>query len=217
MSDSVQIPKRALGASVAGLVLSLMGTCFLLGRVTAPVPVVKVSPSVVPPPAAAPALAPSQELAVSNPPPPTPTAPKLPPFASKEAGEVRTYLAAVDEIGAGTQDLGNPSDFANELLNQAVMGDTSGVDSLLAQARASQAALTKIKVPESCKAHYRLLSGEMRISLEILQTLKTALETSDSLALAGMAGKGATAQRLARELERLTTELRDRSAAKVGK
>jgi hypothetical protein len=214
MSDSVQIPKRALGALVGGLVLSLMGTCFLLGRVTAPVPVVTVTPSVVPPPAVVPS---SQELAVSNPPPPTPTAPKLPPFASKEAGEVRTYLAAVDAIGAGTQDLGNPSDFANELLNQAVMGDASGVDSLLAQARASQAALAKVKVPESCKAHYRLLSGEMRTSIEILQTLKTALETSDSLALAGMAGKGAAAQRQARELEKLTAELRERSAAKVGK
>ncbi|MBX3171600.1 MAG: hypothetical protein KF760_29595 [Candidatus Eremiobacteraeota bacterium] len=126
---------------------------------------------------------------------------------------MRAYLAAVDEIGAGTQDLGNPSDFANDLLNQAVMGDTSGVDSLLGQARASQAALARVKPPESCKPHYRLMLAEMKMSVEILQTLKSALETSDSLALAGMAGKGAAAQRQARELEKLTSELRERSSA----
>ena len=213
MSDSVQIPKRALGLLVGGLVLSLMGTSFLLGRASVPPAVVTATPSapVVAPPAPL-AVAPSaQELAVS-PPPATPVPPKLPPFPSKEAEQVRAYLAAVDEVSAGTQDLGNPSDFANDLLNQAVMGDTSGVDSLLSQARASQAALAKVKPPESCKAHYRLLKSEMHMSVEILQILKSALETSDSMALAGMAGKGAAAQRQARELEKLTAELRERSS-----
>lgn len=208
MGDSVQVPKRALGALVGGLVLSLMGTCFLLGRVTAPVPLVTVTPAERP---VVTAPASSQELALS--PPPTPVVRKRPPFSAKESNEVRAYLAAVDEIGAGTQDLGNPSDFANDLLNQAVMGDTSGVDSLLGQARASQAALARVKPPESCKPHYRLMLAEMKMSVEILQTLKSALETSDSLALAGMAGKGAAAQRQARELEKLTSELRERSSA----
>ncbi len=211
-SDSVQVPKRALGALVGGLVLSLMGTCFLLGRATAPPP---VPVAVTPPPAVPVAVAPptsSQELTVSAPPPPT-VVQKLPPFPSKEAAEVRAYLAAVDEIGAGTQDLGNPSDFANDLLNQAVMGDTSGVDSLLSQARASQAALAKVKPPESCKAHYRLMLAEMKMSVGILQSLKSALETSDSMALAGMAGKGAAAQRHARDLQKLTAELRERSSS----
>ena len=126
---------------------------------------------------------------------------------------MRAYLAAVDVIGAGTQDLGDPSDFANDLLSQAMMGDTSGVDSLLGQAQASQAALAKVKPPESCKAHYRLMLAEMKTSVQILQSLKSALETSDSMALAGMAGKGAAAQRQARELEKLTAELRERSSA----
>jgi hypothetical protein len=44
--------------------------------------------------------------------------------------------------------------------------------------------------------------------------LKSALETSDSMALAGMAGKGAAAQRQARELQKLTAELRERSQGK---
>jgi len=162
------------------------------------------------------AAPPSQELAVSEPAPrqpPPPVVQKAQPFASKEANEVRAYLAAVDEIGAGTQELGNPSDFANDLLNQSIMGDTSGVDSLLAQARASQAALAKLKPPKSCQAHYRLMLAEMKTGVQILQSLKSALETSDSMALAGMAGKGAAAQRQARELEKLTAELRERSSA----
>ena len=213
MSDSVQVPKRALGALVGGLVLSLMGTCFLLGRVTAPVVATSVTPEAVPvapPPAVA---APStQELRVSN--PAAPVVPKAPHFPSKEAAAVRAYLAAVDQVAAGTQELGDPSDFANDLLNQAIMGDTSGVDSLLSQARASQGALARIKPPESCKAHFRLMLAEMKTSVQILQSLKSALETSDSMALAGMAGKGAAAQRQARELQKLTAELRERSQGK---
>lgn len=213
MADSVQVPKRALGALVGGLMLSLMGTSFLLGRATAPL-VAPATPEVAPMAVAPAAAAPSQELVVAPVPAstPQPAAPSLPPFASQEAGRVRAYLAAVDAVGAGTQDLGNPSDFANDLLNQAIMGDTSGVDSLLAQARASQAALAKIKPPESCKVHFRMMQAEMKMSLEILQSLKSALETSDSMALAGMAGKGAAAQRQARELQRLTAELRQRSS-----
>ena len=212
MSDSVQIPKRALGALVGGLVLSLMGTCFLLGRASVPVAVITASPAPPPPPPAPVEVASpaSQELAVSK---PAAVVRKLPPFPAKEAGEVRAYLAAVEQIGAGTQDLGDPSDFANDLLNQAVMGDTSGVDSLLSQARASQAALAQVKPPESCKAHYRLMLSEMKMSVQILQSLKAALETSDSMALAGMAGKGAEAQRQARQLEKLTAELRERASA----
>ncbi len=214
MADSVQVPKRALGALVGGLVLSLMGTCFLLGRASAPVtPVAPPPPPLPPAPPAVMAAPPSQELAVSTPAPHRPPPPVVPPFAPKVADEVRAYLAAVEDIGAGTQDLGDPSNFANDLLNQAIMGDTSGVDSLLAQTRASQAALAKVKPPESCKAHYRLMLAEMKTSVQILQSLKSALETSDSMALAGMAGKGAAAQRQARQLEKLTTELRERSSA----
>ena len=212
MADNVEVPKKLLGTLVGGLIVSLMGTAFLLGRASVPPPsVVTVTPAVVPVlTVAPPAPSSSQELTVSTPAPPPPPARK-PPFPDRQASEVRAYLSAVEEISAGTQDLGNPSDFANDLLNQAIMGDTSGVDSLLAQARQSQSLLLKLRAPESCKEHYRLMSGQMKASVQILQQLKAALETSDSMALTGMARQGAAAQSQARQLEKLTQELRERS------
>lgn len=209
MADSVEVSKKLLGTLVGGLIVSLMGTAFLLGRASVPPPPAIVVTPTLAPVAVAPATAPtSQELTV--PPPPPPPA-KKPPFPKKLAAEVRAYLAAVDEISAGTQDLGNPSDFANDLLNQAIMGDTSGVDSLLSQARQSQSLLVKVRPPECCKEHYRLMLGQMKASVQILQQLKTALETSDSAALTGMARQGASAQNQARQLEKLTRDLRERS------
>lgn len=211
---SVAVPRWVLGGLVGGLVLSLMGTCFLLGRasvVPAPVEATPAGLAPVAPVAPVVAVAPV-ETATAAPVAVTPVAVRKPPFAAKLAGEVQAYLAAVDGVTAGTQDLGNGSDFANELLNQAVMGDTSGVDVLLEQARGAQAALGKIRPPEVCKPHYRLMVAEMKSSVAILAQLKTALDTSDSTALAGMASKGAAAQRQARQLEQLTRELRERSA-----
>ena len=170
-------------------------------------------PVLVPAPPAAPAVSSSsQELGVSNPAPPPLPPPRKPHFAEKQSAEARAYLAEVDEISAATQDLGNPSDFANDLLNQAIMGDTSGVDSLLGQARHSQSLLVKLHPPECCKEHYRSMLGQMKCSVQILQQLKGALETSDSVALTGIARQGAAAQNQARQLEKLTKELRERSS-----
>lgn len=215
-SDRIEVPRWLLAGLVGGLVVSLMGTCFLLGRAsvpapaaTVPAPPVAVAPvAVAPVPVAPLEVATTAPVAISTPAPP----PRKPAYPAPQAAEVRAYLAAIDEVTAGTQDLGNPSDFANELLNQAVMGDTSGVDVLLEQARGAQAALARVKPPEVCKPHYRLMQAEMKSSLAILAQLKAALENSDSLSLAGMASKGAAAQRQARQLEKLTRELRERSS-----
>ena len=118
-SDRVEVPRRVLLGLVAGLVLSLMATSFLLGRAS-------IAPSAAPDPAPV-AVAPvvpvaPVEVATATPvtvSTPAPVARK-PAFAPAQARAVKAYLAAINEVTAGTQDLGNPSDFANELLNQVV-------------------------------------------------------------------------------------------------
>ncbi|MBT9589109.1 hypothetical protein IV102_37595 [bacterium] len=227
--NTVQISKTALAWLVGGLVLCMVALAFMLGRqsvspVVAPVaaapvaPVAAVAPvapvpveaepvasvsvepvEAAPPPVAAP-------VAVRNPAPPA--KPKLP---AGESVKVRKYLEQVDAITAGTQSLGNPSDFANDLLNQSLMGDTSGIDSLLAQVRQSQSALAQIQPPASCKEHYQLLGQQLQGSLNVLQQLKKALVTSDTSGLAALAGQGSAMQAQAQRLQRLTTELKERT------
>lgn len=146
----------------------------------------------------------------AKPDPPAPPRPKMP---SAEAAKVRKYLAEVEGITAGTEDLGNPSTFATDLLNQSMMGDTSGIDTLLSQAQQSQAALSAIRPPQSCKEHYRLMSAQMKASVGLLQQLKTALQTSDSSGLAALAGQGSAMQTQARRLQQLTNELKEKSSS----
>lgn len=141
--------------------------------------------------------------------PPPPPKPKLPPV---DAAKIRKYLAEVEAVTAGTEDLGNPSTFATDLLNQSMLGDTSGIDTLLAQARQGQAALSEIHPPPSCKEHYQLLSAQMKASVNMLQQLKKALQTSDTSGLAALAGQGSAMQSQAQRLVRLTQELKEKSS-----
>ena len=221
--NTVQISKTALAWLVGGLVLCLVALAFMLGRqsvtpAVAPVaaaPVAPIAPvaaipvrtepvaSVSVEPVEAPVAAP---VVVRNPAPPA--KPKLP---AGESAKVRKYLEQVDSITAGTQSLGNPSDFANDLLNQSLMGDTSGIDSLLAQVRQSQSALTQIQPPATCKEHYQLLGQQLQGSLNVLQQLKKALVTSDTSGLAALAGQGSAMQAQAQRLQRLTAELKERT------
>lgn len=233
--NTVQISKTTLAWLVGGLVLCMVALAFMLGRQsvtpavapvaaapvapiapiapvapvaavpveTEPVASVSVEPVEAPPAAPAPVAAP---VAVRTPPPPA--KPKLP---AGESVKVRKYLEQVDSITAGTQSLGNPSDFANDLLNQSLMGDTSGIDSLLAQVRQSQSALTQIQPPATCKEHYQLLGQQLQGSLNVLQQLKKALVTSDTSGLAALAGQGSAMQAQAQRLQRLTAELKERT------
>jgi hypothetical protein len=203
----VEISKTALGLLLGSLVLSLMGLSFLLGRQSVNpvvVPMAAVTVTVTPSPVP---VAVAVEVAVS----PTPSAPAVKKFPAEEAAEVRAYLDQVEAISAGTEELGNPADFANNLLNQALMGDTSGIDSLLSQTGQSQLALSKIHPPASCKEHYQLLGAQIKASLHVLHQLKTALVTSDTAGLAGLAGLGSQMQAQAQRLQRVTHDLRERS------
>ena len=169
----------------------------------APAPAPAVVPVAPPPPVA---VAPVVVAPVAHPAPPV--KPKYPPA---EAAQIRKYLQQVETITAGTQDLGNPSEFANDLLNQSLLGDTSGIDSLISQARHSQNALAQIHPPAPCKEHHHLLSQQLNSSLQMLGQLKKALATSDTSGLAGLAGQGSAMQAQAQRLQRLTAELKERS------
>lgn len=231
----VQIPRSLLVLLVLGMVTSWLVLAFLLGRMTAGGPGslaqgvrAEAPPSTSPPPGPQGAAPSSRELEVGDPPVPTrspagqaslpqtsPPPPPLKRFEPAEAERVRQYLQSIQEIVASTEEVGNPSDFATDLLTQSMLGDTSGFDRLLSQARACQAQLAGIRPPASCKEHHRLLVTQMNSSVALLQHLKKALDSSDSTALAGLASQGTRLQGQMRRLQRLGEELRQRSTPQV--
>ena len=129
-----------------------------------------------------------------------------------DAAKIRQYLADVDAITAQSGELGDPTEFATGLLHQSMMGDTSGFDQLLHQVKSSQAKLAKVSVPSACQEHHRLATSQLKGSLELLQDLKQAMVTSDSMALAALSAKGQSMQSEAQKLQRITRELKEKSS-----
>lgn len=94
-SDRVEVPRRVLLGLVAGLVLSLMATSFLLGRAS-------IAPSAGPDPApvAVAPVVPVAPVEVATAAPVTVSTPapvaRKPAFAPAQARAVKAYLAAIN-------------------------------------------------------------------------------------------------------------------------
>jgi len=189
------------------LVLSLMLNAFLLGRMSAPKsPTIPPSPTPIavaistPPPLPRPEPAPT--LSTS----PVPEAPPAP--ATPRSLKIEKYLSQVASLTASTMDLGDPSQFATDLLQQSMLGDTSQLDSLLAQVAQNRQQLQQIEAPADCKEHKRVLLAQLASSQKLLEKLKGALLTSDSAALAGLALEGRQMQQQISRLSQLESQLR---------
>jgi hypothetical protein len=125
--------------------------------------------------------------------------------------QVQAYLAQVDALTAGSQDMGGDlNSFATKLLGQMSAGDTSGFDDLIQSARQAQSGLAKIHPPAVCKEHYQLLSTQMSASVHLLEQVKKASANMDTAALTSLATLGQKMEGAARHLEELTNRLRSR-------
>lgn len=202
---------------LALLVASLMLNAFLMGRMTAPVSSAPANNGPAPTNPAPPlATQPSSGLETphsqpltSQPPPPAPAAPPAPTTPPTERSRrIEAYLNQVQALTAATMDLGDPSQFASELLQQSLLGDTSQLDGLLAQVSENRKQLHEISSPEECKEHKRLLLEQLASSQKMLEKLKDALIHSDSASLAGLAVEGRTLQQQVQRLSQLENQLR---------
>ena len=93
---------------------------------------------------------------------------------------VAGYLDAVDHIQAGKMSEGEG--VANEMAAALAKGDTSGLDSMIREAEAARGSLGALAPPASCAAHYHESLGSLDDALEILRSLKTAMESPDPAA-----------------------------------
>lgn len=188
----------------------------------APAPAARRAPPARPP-AAPPAAPPRTEPAPARTqparpaPPQTGTSGAAPPSApsSAEAGgqDVSRYLSQIDSVLLGSQNLGDPTAFATQVLQQGMHGDTSGFDQLIASTQQTIDALGEIKPPASCSEHHRLTLGQLRDSLGLLKQVKTATVAMDTSALPALSTQGKSMQADAMRLQELDRKLRAGAAA----
>lgn len=141
----------------------------------------------------APAPAPSE---------PSETHPKAP------SPELRVYFQKVDEAVKDSSNLGDANQFATEILQRSLNGDSSGFDRLLANTEKAQAALKAIHPPEACKEHFRLLQRQLEASENLLRKVKAATVSMDTSALSALSSEGHAMEEEAKKFQELERKLR---------
>lgn len=233
--EKVSVNKGLLIAVVAVAALSLLALAFVLGRASGSgrpsgQPSGRELPAdPVASPPARPRPLPPQALPL---PAPTTPAGSIPqpddlrsvqepaPFAGArepESGEpasaraaVAAYLDAVDQIQPGKTS-GDAEGAAREMAAALAKGDTSDLDRMIRETEMAKESLAAITPPAACAAHYRESLGSLDDALEMLRSLKTAMESQDPAPGLASVGSRATALRTRSEaLQREELALRQR-------
>jgi hypothetical protein len=121
---------------------------------------------------------------------------------------VRKYLNRIDAVLAGTPSLSDHSAFATQLLQQSMVGDTTGLDQLI---QASDSALSKIREitpPPACKEHHQLMLSQLKTGAGLLRQVKKATMSMDTSGLAALSLQGQGMQTDTLRLQQLDRELR---------
>lgn len=155
----------------------------------------------------------SQAPPLSAMPPATIDAPAMgnsPGAIDPASAAVAKYLDAVDQIQPANVS-GGAESIAGEMAAALARGDTSGLDGMIRDSEAARQRLAALRPPEACAAHHRETLGSLDDALEMLRSLKSAMESSDpAAALANVASRANTLRTRAEALQNEDRALRQR-------
>ena len=155
----------------------------------------------------------SRELPLAPMPPATLDAPAMgnsPGAIDPASAAVAKYLDAVDQIQPANVS-GGAESIAGEMAAALARGDTSGLDGMIRDSEAARQRLAALRPPETCAAHHRETLGSLDDALEMLKSLKSAMESSDPAgALANVASRANTLRTRAEALQNEDRALRQR-------
>lgn len=227
-SPSVTLPRWALALLVAACAAGLAGVAFLLGRTTAPAPALAPQAaaavsdsSLEAPPAGAPeeveAAAAGEELDPSPSARPGPLTdvpgllsdrPRPPDGGEADAAAVAAYFTQVDALGAQARAAQDPKALAQGVLDQALSGNMSGVEGLIATQRALQEKMAEILPPPSCREHHQRSLRLIGRAVALLERTRDAVGGKSASDLGAMATEGRAIEEEARATDALASDLR---------
>ncbi|MBT9584190.1 hypothetical protein IV102_12685 [bacterium] len=141
----------------------------------------------------------------------TPASSKCPGSTPPLDAATAKYFAKIDEAMRDTAAMGDTNQFATEILQQGMNGNTEGFDNLIESTRRAQVALQNIQPPPICQEHYTLLKAQLEQSISLLNRVKSATVSLDSTALTSLAGEGRGMQAEADRFKALDEGLRQRT------
>jgi len=229
-ASTVALPRWALGLIVGALVVSLAVAAFLLGRVSAPAPRAQPAsadadtappqadayrlaepPSGVEGATAAASLEPAATAAGGGPVPGL--SPEAPPSAAQapKGGAVdeavKGYFAEMDELSAEVKATQDPQAVARTILDQALSGNMSALDALIAKQHALAARLGRVQPPPQCRDHHERSMRLFARAIALLERTRDAVggQPAD---IAGAAAEGRAIETEAKALDALANDLR---------
>ena len=207
---------------VAVAAASLLALAFVIGRETGSggvppaVKIERVVPRIPearlagarPPYAREQGAAPQQSAALAG----APTDRVSPPDAERAA--VVAYFDAIDRIQPTAMN-GEAEGIAGGIASALANGDTSGLDTMIRDTEAAKARLAAVATPPPCAVHHRESLGSLDDALEVLRSLKAAMESSDAAgALAAVSARGNALRSRAEALKKEEGTLRERYGLK---
>jgi len=120
--------------------------------------------------------------------------------------KVRAYFRSLDaEQGSiiGSLD-------PQALVQQALTGDTSGLDALIDQHKARMGRISALQAPPSCRTHHDHLLALGRDGLKVMTQLRDGIAGNDLTALMALQGDAARLQRAGDRVTELEDDLRKR-------
>lgn len=227
-SPGVTLPGWALALLVAACATGLAGVAFLLGRVTAPAPALAPQAaaagsdsSLEDPPSRAPedveAAVADEELeplpsaspgSLTDVPGPPSDRPRPPGGSDSDPAAVAAYFAQVEAIGAQAKATQDPRALAQGILDQALSGNMSGVESLIATQRALQEKMAEILPPPSCREHHQRSLRLIGRAVALLERTRDAVAGKSASDLGAMATEGRAIEEEARATDALASDLR---------
>ncbi|MEO8053665.1 MAG: hypothetical protein ABI768_00825 [Acidobacteriota bacterium] len=236
MTD-VSVSKGFLVGVVAALGAALLALAYQLGRASAPegvpAPPTKIEriaprPKDEQPPQPARVASANMEYAdtrsastpasaapaPSTPAPSTPEQGAAPQAAEPMRYAVAAYFDTVERIQVGSMS-GNAESVGQEMAAALASGDTSSLDKMIRETEAAKARLAAVSPPAPCAAHHRESLGSLDDALEVLRSLKAAMESPEPIGqLANVTARAQALRSRAEVLQKEELALKERYGLK---
>lgn len=122
--------------------------------------------------------------------------------------EVAEYFRRMDATQSAAKTWSDPTALAQEVLAQAMRGDSGGFDTLIAASTGARDGVRTMTVPAPCGEHHRLTLALLSDAVVILTKLREGVTAGDPSAIAGIASSGSALEARARAVDELGASLR---------
>ncbi len=131
-----------------------------------------------------------------------------------ERGAVAAYLDAVEHIQVSAMN-GEAEGIASEMATALANGDTSGLDRMIRETEAAKQSLAAVTPPAACATHHRESLASLDDAMDVLRSLKSAMESSEPASqLASVSARATALRSRADALQKEELALRERYGLK---